>query len=132
MVGVNQKRTETLSRLRLRRKYACVVLVNPTSVDKGMLKRVRHDVAYGEISNETFEKLIEKRGQLVDKKKKAHSPAEVVEGLGKGKKLQDFNLKGFFRLHSPRGGVKSTKLIYPAGILGDNKDYITKLVEKML
>ena len=132
IVGVTAPREETLSRLRLRRKYACVVLTNPKDSLLGMLTKVEHDVAYGEISKEMFEKLVEKRGQVLDKAKKKHSPKEIVEALEKGKRYEELKMKGFFRLHSPRGGVKSTKLIYPAGILGNNKDYMTKLVEKML
>jgi hypothetical protein len=40
-------------------------------------------------------------------------------------------LKGFFRLHPPRKGIKS-KLQYPKGVLGDNKESINKLIERML
>lgn len=41
-------------------------------------------------------------------------------------------LKGKQGLHPPRGGFKkSTKLEYPKGILGKNKD-INKLIERML
>ena len=56
---------------------------------------------------------------------------EVVKGLMAGKKLADFKLKGFFRLHPPRKGINS-KLQYPKGVLGDNKKDINKLIERML
>jgi hypothetical protein len=48
-----------------------------------------------------------------------------------GKKLADFKLKGFFRLHPPRKGIDS-KLQYPKGVLGNNKKDINKLIERML
>lgn len=132
IVGVRRRLEENLNRLRLKRKYSCVILVNPDKAQVGMIHKSKNDIAYGEISKEIFERVLEKRGQLVDKKKKMENAKKVIEGLEKGKKYSDFNLKPFFRLHSPRGGVKSTKLHYPKGILGNNGEDINKLVEKML
>jgi len=120
---------ETLSRLRMRRKYACVVL-NPSKEQEGMIKKVKDLVAFGEISKETLEKLIEKRGQLVDKKKKL-DVKKVVDELEKGKKYESLNLKPFFRLHPPRGGIKS-KVHFPKGVLGNHRDKINELVLRML
>ena len=120
---------ETLSRLRLRKKYSCVVM-NPNKEQEGMIKKVKDLVAFGEINKETFEKLIEKRGQLIDKKKKVDAK-KVIEELEKGKKLTDLNLKPFFRLHPPRGGIKS-KLHFPKGVLGNHRSKINDLVLRML
>ena len=96
-----------LYRLRLRRKYACVV-VKPTKDILGMIKKVKYYVAYGEIDKETYDKLVKARGKKVDGK-----------------------LKPFFRLHPPRKGIKS-KLQYPKGVLSNNKKDINKLIERML
>ena len=120
---------ETLSRLRLRKKYSCVVM-NPNKEQEGMIKKVKDLVAFGEINKETFEKLLEKRGQLIDKKKKIDAK-KVIEELEKGKKLTDLNLKPFFRLHPPRGGIKS-KLHFPKGVLGNHGSKINELVLRML
>lgn len=128
-VGLNKDVIETLNRLRLRKKYACVVL-NPTKEQLGMLKKIKNFVAWGEISEETFRKLIEKRGQLIDKTKK-FDVQKSFEGLMEGKKYEELNLKPFFRLHPPRGGIKS-KLHYPKGVLGDHKEKINDLVNRML
>ncbi len=107
-VGLRKEIAETLNRLRLRKKYSCVVL-EPTKENRGMIKKVRNLVAYGEIDKKTYEKLVEKRG----------------------KKDKQGRLKPFFRLHPPRGGIKS-KLHFPKGVLGDNKEKINKLVKRML
>jgi large subunit ribosomal protein L30 len=107
-VGLNANVKETLYRLRLRRKYACVVFDKPSKEQIGMIKSMRNFIAYGEISEETYKKLVDARG----------------------KKDEKGNLKPFFRLHPPRGGA-NTKLHYPKGILGENKD-MNKLLEKML
>ena len=110
-VGLNKKIVETLNRLRLRRKYVCVVLAKPTKEQLGMIKKIKDFVAFGEISDDVYKKLVEKRG-----KKDA-----------KGK------LKPFFRLHPPRGGIESKKHFgVGKGVLGNHKDQINKLLERML
>ena len=107
-VGLDSDVKETLYRLKIRKKYACVVLDKISPIEAGMIKKIRNCIAYGEISDEVYKKLVETRG----------------------KKDSEGKLKPFFRLHPPRGGVK-TKLHYPQGILGENKE-MNKLVEKML
>ena len=95
---------DTFNRLRLRRKYSCIVL-NPNKEQEGMIKKLRDFIAFGEISEDTFKKLNEKRG-------KKSNP-------------------NFFRLHPPRGGIKS-KLHFPKGVLGNNGEKINNLIERML
>ena len=107
MVKVSKDIEDTLYRLRLRRKYVCVV-VKPTKDILGMLEKVKYYVAYGEIDKETYDRLVKARGKKVDGK-----------------------LKPFFRLHPPRKGIKS-KLQYPKGVLGNHKQDINKLIERML
>ena len=128
-VGLRKEVVNSLNRLRLRKKYSCIV-INPTKEQTGMINKLRDFVAFGEINEKTFEKLIEKRGQIIDKKKKIN-PKRVSEELEKGEKYQDLNLKPFFRLHPPRRGIKS-KLHFPEGVLGDNKEKINNLIERML
>jgi len=129
MVGLNKEINETLNRLRLKRKYSCIVL-NPTKEQLGMIKKSRDVVAFGEINKETFEKLIKKRGQLLNKSKKIDAE-KIVEKLEKGARYEELNLKPFFRLHPPRKGIKS-KVHFPKGVLGDNKEKINELIKRML
>ncbi len=100
---------DTLHRMRLRRKYSCVV-IPATKENVGMINKIKDFVAYGEISADAFEKLKNKRGEK--------------DPSGKG-------LKPFFRLHPPRGGA-NTKVHFPKGILGNNKEKINDLLERML
>jgi large subunit ribosomal protein L30 len=133
MVKVRKDVAETLDRLKLRRKYACVIVdVNNKNI-VGMLKRVKHYIAYGDIDSKTLEKLIKGRAESEEgrKHKIEINAGEVAKGLIAGKKLADFKLKGFFRLHPPRKGIDS-KLQYPKGVLGNNKKDINKLIERML
>ncbi len=137
-VGVNTDVKETLNRLRLRKKYSCVVLRNPREEQLGMIKKVKDFVAFGKINAETFGKLIEKRGQLIDKQNRGSAPPinkikEIVKGLEEGKKYEELNLKPFFRLHPPRGGIDSKKHFGVAkGVLGNHGDKINELLERML
>lgn len=131
-VGLNKDVISTLERLRLKRKYSCVVFVKPKKEELGMIKKVRNFVAYGNISDEVFQKLLETRGKLTDKSKKLDSK-KVAEELKKGKSYQEVGLKPFFRLHPPRKGIESKKHFgVGKGVLGENKQEINKLIERML
>ena len=109
-VGIKRPVKETLDRLRLRKKYICVVFEEPSKEVLGMVKKMKDFVAFGEISEETYKELVEKRGQK--------------DGEGK--------LKPFFRLHPPRGGIESKKHFgVGKGVLGNNKK-MDELVRRML
>ncbi len=113
MVGLRKEISETLYRLRLRKKYVCVVLENPNEAQLGMVKNLRNFVAYGEINDETYKQLKEMRGK--------------PDPNNKGK------IKPYFRLHPPRGGIDAKKHFgVKKGVLGDNKDKINDLIVRML
>ncbi len=132
-VKLRENFENTLDRLRLKRKYACVLINSSDRNLMGMLKKIRNYVAYGEINDETLAHLIKERGKSIDGNKKEVNinAEEVAKGLMSGKKLSDFGLKNFFRLHPPRGGINS-KLQYPKGVLGNHRENINKLVERMM
>lgn len=129
-MNLNGDVKETLQRLRLGKKYICVVLANPNKEQTGMIKKLRDYVAFGEINRDVFEKLINIRGQKINKKNKTDSK-KIVEEIEKGKAYESLNLKPFFRLHPPRGGINS-KLHFPKGVLGDNREKINDLILRML
>ncbi len=133
MVKVKPGIKETLNRLRLRRKYSCVLINSKNKNLIGMLEKVKFYVAFGNIEKETLIKLINERGKSAEgnKKKISIKTEEVSEGILKGKKLEDYKLKPFFRLHPPRKGINS-KLQYPKGVLGNNGKEINILIERML
>lgn len=107
-VGVDRDVEETMFRLRLRKKYSCVVIEKPSKEQIGMIKKIENFVAYGEIDESTYKLLIEKRGKKVNA-----------------------NMKPFFSLHPPRKGINS-KIHYPKGVLGNHKNKINELLERML
>ncbi|MSS74089.1 hypothetical protein EXS72_00410 [Candidatus Pacearchaeota archaeon] len=130
MVEIPDKIQATLDHMRLRRKYAAI-LVEENAENLKLLQKVRSYVAYGTIDKERLLKLITLRAQPVDSKKKI-DVSEVISNLGK-KSYADLGLKPFFRLHPPRGGIESKKHFgVGKGVLADNKEHINKLLERML
>ena len=98
------KDNETLNRLKLRKKFTCALIADDDKIKIGMAKSVRHMVAYGKISDELAAQIKEKRKET----------------------------NGIFFMHPPRGGFKkSSKVAFPKGILGHNKE-LDKLLERML
>lgn len=130
MVDVPDKVQAALDHMRLRRKYSAV-LVRETPENLKLLRLVRDFVAFGQISDEDLARLITVRGQPLKSNAKIDAKS-IVSGLDK-KNLSDFGLKPFFRLHPPRGGIESKKHFgVGKGVLGNNKDQINKLLERML
>lgn len=128
-VEIKKDMAETLNRLLLKRKYHCAVLEEKPEL-LGMVKKVNNFVAFGKIDKDMLAKLIEKRGQRIDKKSKIDAGKAASE-IMEGKKLEKLGLKPFFRLHPPRGGIKS-KVHFPKGVLGNHGEKINKLIERML
>src|SRR3989338_3295977 len=59
---VNSKIQDTMKMLRLYKNNFCIVLPN-TPVYTGMLKKAKDYITWGEIDDETFKTLVEKRGE---------------------------------------------------------------------
>tara|TARA_Y100000310_G_scaffold45623_1_gene42498 strand:- start:2656 stop:3075 length:420 start_codon:yes stop_codon:yes gene_type:complete len=130
LVDVPSDVQEALFRLRIRRKYSAV-LIKPSPEKMKLLQKIRNYVAYGDIKPATLKKLIEQRAQPVAGKKL--DPAKVIKDLEKKELYQLTDIKPFFRLHPPRKGIDAKKHFgVQKGVLGDNKDKINELVERML
>jgi large subunit ribosomal protein L30 len=122
-----------LFRLRLRKKYACVVLEASEEL-QGTLNKLRDFVAYGTLDRDTLKELIIKRARAPGNKAIKTDAEKVIKELESGKvkkSWEELGIKPFFRLHPPRGGIDS-KQHYPKGVLGDNKEGINKLIRRML
>ena len=117
-VDVSFNIKDTLDRLRIHKKLNCVFIDEKDSVKMGMVKKVKDYIMYGKVSDEFVQKVVEARGELLDKNKKEKKTLK--------------NIKPWIRLHPPRGGFKkSTKQQIPKGILGKHED-ISKIMERML
>ena len=128
-INLRREIKETLHRIGLRRKYSAILL-EETKENKKLLTKIRDYVAYGKINSEILGKLVKLRGQVIAGKKADLNSIEI-----KSEKfdLKEKGLKPFFRLHSPRGGIESKKHFgVGKGVLGNNKEKINELVERML
>jgi large subunit ribosomal protein L30 len=130
VVGVAQSVKDTLSLLRLNKKNYCVVIEN-NPVHIGMIKKAKDYITWGEIDNETYNALVEKRGEefqarLTDRKEKySYKSLEI-----NGKKY-----KPYFRLNPPRKGFgrKGIKVAFKVGgALGYRAEKINDLINRML
>jgi len=105
-VDVRHKVSRTLQDLNLEKRNSCVVFEDSDSV-RGMLKVAKDYIAYGEISEETVEKLSERKEQ------------EIESGT-------------VVNLSPPTGGFRDTKRqVNQGGALGERQD-MDELVQKMV
>ncbi len=130
MVNVTQGVKDTLAMLNLSRKNTCIV-VEDTPIYRGMIQKVKDYVTWGEVSDETFKAIVEKRGvefkgrENDSKKKYSYKFIEV-----NGKKY-----KPYFRLNPPTKGFgrKGIKMPFKlGGALGDRKDKMNDLIMRMI
>ncbi|HDP73488.1 MAG TPA: hypothetical protein ENN46_00820 [Candidatus Woesearchaeota archaeon] len=112
-IGTDIRIKDALDRLSLRKKMVCSVFDKSPSL-MGMLERVKDYATYGEISDETFKLLSEKR-----KDRKA----------GSGSK------SSVFFLAPPKGGFERKGIKVPfsnGGVLGYRKEKMNDLILKMI
>ena len=133
-VGVRHDIKRSLDILRILKKHAAVIIEDKPEI-MGMVDKLKHFIAYGELDDETARLLVEKRGRLpgdkpVDSKKVIEFMNEFMKGK---KKMEEIGLKPFFRLSPPKGGFKrSIKQMYPKGVLGNYGKNINGLIKRML
>lgn len=128
---IKTKIEDTLKMLRLYKNNYCAVFPN-TQVYLGMLKKSKDYLTWGEIDDETFKLLVEKRGEQFSGR----------EADSKNKlKYNDFTvinnkkIKKYFRLNSPRKGLgrKGIKHSFKdGGALGYRGAEINGLIKRML
>ncbi len=141
-VNRNVKVERALEVLRLKKPNHCIV-VDDTPTNRGIVKKVKDQVAFGKIDLDTLSKMLKKRGRLegnvrLNEETVKETGYETIEKLAKdvldgNVKIKDVpKLKPYFRLTPPSKGFKSTKKNYPKGNLGNNEDKINELIEKMI
>jgi large subunit ribosomal protein L30 len=142
-IRVKKELKDTMKMLRLFRVNH-MVLVPKRKQTKKMVEKVKDYVTYGEINQETLEKVLIKRG-FVGKKKisveflkenKINSFQELSEKILSGKiDLNELGIKPVFRLRPPRkgferGGIKKSFSV--GGSLGYRATEINKLINRMI
>ncbi len=133
VVGTQREIKDTLRMLRLDRINHCVIVPkNPNF--QGMLQKARFYITWGEINQETLEKLVAKRGRFAgDKRITDLNYAKELAGLILlGKTVKDTGIKPVFRLSPPSKGYESTRALYPKGSLGYRGEKINELIKRMI
>lgn len=131
-VGLSDRIKRTLRQLRLSRKNHCVVVPNKAE-NLNMIRKINDYITWGEINDETFNELADKRGELYngieeDKKKRISYSHRYFTFNNK-------KIKKVFRLNSPvKGfGKKGLKASFKnGGALGYRGDKINELIKRMI
>jgi len=130
--------TDTLRMLRLTRQNHCVI-VPETPAYRGMVKKVKDFITWGEVTPEVVAKLLLKRGGLTDAVVKENSRFKSVwdfsQALAKGDAtVADVKgLRPVLRLHPPKGGFIAIKRPFrDRGDLGYRGAEINGLLERMI
>ena len=129
--GVKSGISDTLKMLRLYKNNYCAVFPN-NPIYSGMLMKAKDYITWGEIDNDTFKLLLDKRGE--EFKQRTSDTNNKI-------KYEDFitinskKLKKYFRLNSPkkgfeRKGIKQT--FQNGGALGYRGAAINELIKRML
>ena len=129
VTGIKKDIKDTLNMLCLYHNNYCVVLNNNML---GMIRKVKDYVTWGEINDETYRLLIEKRGKEfkgreTDSKKKINYKKFIV--------INNKKYKKYFRLSPPRGGFERKGIKTPftkSGALGYRKEKINDLIKRMV
>lgn len=143
-VNVHPKIKKTLDLLNLSRVNHCVLVPEHDPV-KGMLQVAKDYVTWGEASNETIAKLLEKRGKrsgdvaLTEEFLQSISSYKTFNALAKEiatdkVKLSEIpEIKPVFRLHPPVKGFEGIKRsVRNNGALGYRAEKINTLIDRML
>ena len=129
ITGIKKSIKDTLNMLCLYHNNYCVV-VNDSLL--GMIKKTKDYVTWGEIDDETYRLLVEKRGEEfkgreTDTKKKISYKKFII--------INNKKYKKYFRLSPPRGGFERKGIKVPftiGGALGYRKEKINELIKKMV
>jgi len=131
VISLSGKIESTLRMLRLYKNNYCAV-VPDTPIYIGMLKKAKDYLTWGELDDETFKLLVEKKaeafnGRVSDSKEKIKYSDFFV--------FNDRKLKKYFRLNPPRKGFgrKGIKHSYKqGGALGYRGAKINDLIKRMV
>jgi len=132
LTGIKKDIKDTLNMLRLYRKNYCVVFYNVPSV-MGMIKKVKDYITWGEVNEETYKLLFEKRGE--EYKERETDSKKKIDYKNKYFVFNNKKYKKFFRLNPPRGGFERKGIKRPfsnGGALGYRGEKINELVKKMV
>lgn len=141
--GIKRNIADNLEYLNLTR-ISHAVIIPETDSYKGMLQKGKDYITWGEVSEETLEKLVSERGRLPGNKRVTdefvsentdyNSISELASAIYNGETtLKESGLKPIFRLNPPKKGYENLKKAYnEGGSLGYRSEEINTLLLKMI
>ena len=143
-INVRPEIKDTLKMLRLNKVNHCSIIPE-TNEFKGMLRKVKDYVTWGEIDTDSLNQIITTRGKLVgdipitEKYLKSNSKFKSISGFvseiieGKAKLSDVKGIKPVIRLHPPRKGYEGIKRPFSlGGALGYRGEQINDLIRRMI
>jgi len=122
---------DTLKTLRLYKNNFCAVFPN-TPIYVGMLKGAKDYITWGEIDDETYKLLIEKRGEnFTGREQDSRGKIKYNDYI----EINNKKIKKYFRLNPPRKGLGRKGLKHSfkeGGALGYRGTAIIDLIKRMV
>lgn len=132
MLNTNRDIKDTLKMLRLRKVNHCVIIPNTPSY-KGMLQKALPWITWGEITEDSLEKLVAKRARMPGNKKLDEKAIKEITGaIMKDGQMNMLPIDPVFRLSPPSRGYRHIRLPYPRGDAGYRGDKINELLKRMI
>ena len=131
ITGIKRDIVETMKMLRLYKNNFCAVLPN-NKIYAGMLMRAKDYITWGEIDDETFKALVDKRGEEF-KGREADSKGKIK--YNNFVVINNKKIKKYFRLNAPRKGFGRKGIKYSfqqGGALGYRGEKINDLIKRMI
>ena len=129
--SINSRIEYTLQLLRLYKNNYCCVLQN-NEIHSGMLRKVKDYITWGEIDDETFNLLVDKRGEEF-KGRETDSKGKIK--YNEFMIINNKKIKKYFRLNAPRKGFGRKGIKHPfsnGGALGYRGESINELLKRMI
>jgi 50S ribosomal protein uL30 len=129
---INPKISGALEKLRLRRVHNCTLLQG-SETSRGMLLHVEDFITWGQVDVHVLEKMLEKRGKSKSGARIDAKHAKVIANkIIRDGTANSADVRPVFGLSPPSGGLRSIRLQYPRGDLGDRGEKINDLLMRMI
>ena len=131
-INVPQRVRDTMGMMNLTRVNHCVI-IDDRETYRGMLQKAKDYITWGEVSPESVEKMLTKRGKVEDFGKYKSAKEFVGAYMKFEAELSDIGAGPVFRLSPPKKGYESTKRQYAKkGSLGNRGEAINQLLARMI
>jgi len=131
-INTKKEVKDTLKMLRLTRINHCIIVPKTPSY-VGMLKKAGSWLTWGEITEDSLERIVSKRARMPGNKRLEEKDAKgIIKAILKDSQMNRLPISPVFRLSPPSSGFRSIRLPYPKGDAGYRGDKINDLLKRMI